>query len=65
MVDVAFIIGGLIAIAIAIWGKKFGEADVEGFPTGRSSSTWSGKVVFGVVGVGFVILGILRLLGHD
>jgi hypothetical protein len=32
MLNVAFIIGGSVAIAIAIWGKRFYEADVEGMP---------------------------------
>jgi hypothetical protein len=60
------IIGGLICISVAIWGKEFGAADVEGFPINDSkkASTWSGKLVFGAVGVAFVVLGILGLLGH-
>ena len=64
-VNIAFIIGGLVFIAVAIWGKKFYAGDVEGSPfnDNREVSTWSGKFVFGVVGIGFVILGILRLLG--
>jgi hypothetical protein len=30
MLNAAFIIGGLIAVAIAIWGERFYDADVEG-----------------------------------
>jgi hypothetical protein len=65
-VNIALIVGGFVCIAVAIWGKKFGAADVEGFPINdnKETSTWSGKLVFGAVGIGFVIIGILRLLGH-
>jgi hypothetical protein len=61
------IVGGLICIAIAIWSKKFYAADVEGFPVNdnKAVSRWSGKLVFGAVGIGFVIIGILRLLEHS
>jgi hypothetical protein len=64
--NIALIGGGLICIAIAILGKRFYAADVEGGPINESKevSTWSGKLVFGAVGIGFVIIGILRLLGH-
>jgi hypothetical protein len=65
-VSIAFIVGGLVCISVAIWGKKFGNADVEGFPINdnKEASTWSGKLVFGAVGIGFVVMGILKLLGH-
>jgi hypothetical protein len=64
MLDVAFIIGGLIAIAIAIWGKRFCDADVEGMPYGieREVSPLSGKLIFGLVGIAFLIGGIVALL---
>jgi hypothetical protein len=64
--NIALIIGGLISIAVAIWGKKFYAADVEGGPINdnKEVSTWSGKLVFGAVGIGFLVIGILRLIGR-
>jgi hypothetical protein len=64
--NIALIIGGLVCIAVAIWGKRFYPADIEGGPINdnKEASIWSGKLVFGGVGIAFVVLGVLRPLGH-
>jgi hypothetical protein len=64
--NIAMIIGGLVCIAVAIWGKKFYAADIEGGPINdnKETSPWSGKLVFGAVGIAFVVLGVLRILRH-
>jgi hypothetical protein len=64
MLNVALIVGGLIAIAIAIWGKRFYNADAEGMPYRNKkevSPLW-GKLVFGIVGTLLLTGGILLLL---
>ena len=62
--DVALIVCGLVAIGVAIWGKRFSSADVEGMPYGKDveTSTWSGKLVFAIVGVGLLAIGMLQLV---
>ena len=67
MVNWFLIIAGLVAIAVAIWGKRFYEADVEGMPLRkeREASPLTGKLVFGLVGIGLFIIGLVKLLQHE
>ncbi|HEY1159707.1 MAG TPA: hypothetical protein VGE83_03705 [Terracidiphilus sp.] len=67
MLNVAFIIGGLIAIAIAIWGKRFYDADAEGMPyrNEREVSPRWGKLIFGLVGIVFLIGGIVACFARN
>jgi NhaP-type Na+/H+ or K+/H+ antiporter len=62
---VAFILVGIAAIVIGILGKEFYVADIlslSGFRREQRSSTWSGRLVFLVVGAGFVALGAKFLM---
>jgi hypothetical protein len=67
MLNVAFIIAGLIAIAIALWGNRFYNADLEGMPyrKDREVSPLWGKLIFGLVGISFLIGGIVSLLRQE
>jgi len=67
VLNVALMAGGLIAFAISIWGKRFYDADVEGMPLRKEkeASQWSGKLIFGIVGIGLFIIGIVKLLAHQ
>jgi hypothetical protein len=59
-----FVIMGVLAIAVAIFGKKFTVADVLSLSGYRQkSSTWSGRLVFAVGGISFVALGVKLLMG--
>jgi hypothetical protein len=59
------IIGGM-AIAVGIFGKNFYTADILSLALYRQkSSTWSGRLVFIVVGIGFVAMGIKLLIGAE
>jgi hypothetical protein len=62
--SVALIIGGLVAIAVAIWGKRFYDADVEGMPLRkeRQVSPWWRKLIFGLVGAMLLTIGLVNLL---
>ena len=60
---IALIIGGL-ALAAAVFGNEFYVADVDsgsGFKPEQRCSTWSGRLVFVIVGLGFVAIGIQLL----
>jgi hypothetical protein len=58
-----FVICGIVSVLGGIFGKDFYKADIEtGVPYKQRSSTWSGRLVFIVVGVSFVALGIKFLL---
>jgi hypothetical protein len=59
---VLFSILGVIALAIGIFGKKFGVADLDGFDLGRPASTWSGRVVFLGGGLFFIVIGLHYIL---
>ena len=58
----ALVILGIGAVVIAIVGNEFGVTDLEGNSLGRKSSRGSGKLVFFVAGVLFVIAGLTHLL---
>jgi len=52
MLSLALIFGGMVAIAVAILGKHFYDADVEGMPLRKEkqvSPLW-GKLIFRLVG---------------
>lgn len=54
------IIFGCLAIIGGIFGKEFYAADGEGLgPFKQKVSTWSGRVVFVLVGVGLIATGIV------
>ena len=67
MLNVALMIGGSVAIAIAIFGKRFHDADAEAMPLRkeRGVSPLSGKLIFGLVGVGLFTIGLINLLRHE
>jgi len=69
MLNVALMIGGsvAIAIAIAIFGKRFYGADAEAMPLReeREVSPLSGKLIFGLVGIGLFTIGLINLLHHE
>ena len=67
MVNLALIVAGLVAIAVAIWGKRFYDANVEGMPlrNEREVSPLWGKLVFGLVGIMLFIIGLVNLLKHE
>jgi len=57
------VIVGIVAIVLGIFGKDFYAADpLSGTGFKQRSSTWSGRLVFIVVGVAFVATGIQLLL---
>jgi len=64
MVNVALMIGGLVAIAVAIWGKQFYAADVEGMPLRKEKQVplWLGKLIFGLVGAMLLAIGLVNFL---
>jgi hypothetical protein len=67
IVSVIFLIFGLIAILIAIFGKRFTVADGEGFEfkSKRPMPTWLGKLIAGIVGLWFVLYALKSLLSHS
>ena len=67
MLSALLMIAGLIAMAVTIWGKQFYDADVEGMPLRgeKKVSPLSGKLVFGLVGSGLFIIGLVILLKHE
>ena len=66
MLNAALIIAGLTGIAVAILGKTFYSSNVEAGSNNdeKPASVWSGRLVFGVVGIGLVFVGIMKLLGR-
>ncbi|HUY94238.1 MAG TPA: hypothetical protein VMU71_03025 [Terracidiphilus sp.] len=66
MLNAAFILAGLIALPVAIGGKIFYSSNVEaGDMSGdKPVPNWSGRLLLGVVGVGLIFIGIMKLLGH-
>ena len=67
MLNVPLIVGGLVAITVAIWGKQFYNADVEGMPLRRERQApplW-GKVIFGLVGAMLITVGLVNLLRNE
>jgi len=57
---------GAAAIAAGIFGKHFHSADVaSGLPFKQKSSTWSGRLIFIVVGIAFVAAGIKQLMDGE
>lgn len=61
--DILFLICGIVSILIGIFGKNFYQADVvTGAAYKQRSSTWSGRLVFIVVGIFFMGMGITFLL---
>jgi hypothetical protein len=67
MVNTILIIAGLVSMAVAIRGKTFYDADVEGMPlrNEREISPLTGKLVFGLVGIGLFIIGLVKLFQHE
>jgi len=60
---ILFVISGGLAIVVGVLGKDFYVADVITLaPYKKKSSKWSGKLVFIVVGLGFIALGIKLLV---
>jgi hypothetical protein len=60
---VLFVICGVVAIAGGVFGKQFYVADVLGNDSyKRRSSTWSGRLIFILVGVFFLAVGIKFLV---
>ncbi len=52
---------GVGAIAVAIFGNNFYTADIWGGGVGgKPVPKWQGRLVFGLVGAGFIVLGIAR-----
>lgn len=66
-VSVILLIFGLVAIPIAISGKKFTVADSEGFEFKSKTPmpTWLGKLIAGIVGAAFVLYGLTSLLSQS
>ncbi len=66
-VNVILLIFGLVAIIIAIFGKKFTVADSEGFEFKSKTPmpTWLGKLIAGIVGAAFVLYGLISLLSQS
>jgi hypothetical protein len=65
-VGILFVIFGGLAIVVGVLGKNFYAADVlSGVGYKQKSSRWSGKLVFIVVGLGFIALGIKLLVSGD
>ena len=63
MDSIVLIIPGITGIVVGIIGKKFYNADVLSLSRYRQeSSTWSGRLVFIVVGVLFIAIGIKFLV---
>jgi len=53
---------GFGAIAVGIFGEKFYAADIYGGDVGdKPVPKWTGKLLFSLVGIGFVVLGIARV----
>jgi hypothetical protein len=63
LLSVIFLIFGVIAILIAIFGKEFKVADSEGFEfkSKRPMPTWLGKLIAGIVGCAFVLYALTSL----
>lgn len=64
--DVLFLLFGLVAILIAIFGKNFTVSDSEGFgfKNDKPMPTWLGKLIAGVVGTAFVLYAVTSLLSR-
>ena len=63
---ILLVISGILAIVVGIFGRNFYEADVIALRAFKQkSSTWSGRLVFIVVGVVFVALGIKLLVDAE
>jgi hypothetical protein len=60
---ILLIAAGLVGIAGGVFGKKFYEADILSVSVGsRKSSTWSGRLIFIIVGTGLIAVGIKLLM---
>jgi hypothetical protein len=54
---------GVVSLAGGLLGKEFYYADIVTLAQGkRRSSTWSGRLVFIVVGVGLIAVGLKFLI---
>ena len=63
---ILLIAAGLVGVAGGVFGKKFYEADILSLSVGnRKSSTWSGRLVFIVAGVGLIAVGIKLLVSAN
>ena len=59
IMGIILLVFGFLAIAAGIFGKDFYQAGVFGLVSfGTKSSTWSGRLVFIVVGIIFIAVGI-------
>jgi hypothetical protein len=57
--DIVFVVIGILSITAGVFGKNFYAADVISLHAYKQrSSTWSGRLVFILVGVLFIALGI-------
>lgn len=67
VLSVIFLIFGVIAILIAIFGKKFTVADGEGFEfkSKKPMPTWLGKLIAAIVGCAFVLYALTSLWSHS
>jgi hypothetical protein len=60
---ILLIAAGLVGIAGGVFGKEFYEADISSVSVGsRKSSTWSGRLIFIIVGTGLIAVGIKLLM---
>ena len=59
-----FLLFGLVSILIAIFGKNFTNADLEGFGfrNDKPVPRWQGRFLFAVVGAAFVFYAVTSLL---
>lgn len=56
-----FVLAGIVAILIGIFGKTFYEGDAltsASYKRERRVPTWSGKAIFIIVGSAFIALGL-------
>lgn len=65
-IGVLLVVFGVIGVAGGLFGKTFYHADAITVSQGKEkSSTWSGRLVFFIVGLGLLATGIKLLLDYS
>lgn len=64
---IAFILAGIVAILIGVFGEKFHEGDaltMSSYKRERRVPNWWGSLIFILVGASFIALGVMDLFGR-
>lgn len=63
---IAFVLGGIVAILIGVFGEKFYEGDaltMSSYKRERRVPNWWGRLLFILGGASFIALGVMALFG--